>query len=1330
MKEKYPMEVFAEIRRLISDGDLDASLDLALTANQEYPDEPEGYFLCAEIYRRLGVVDSAVSFLKEACSLEPRSIPYRGRLAEQLLSAGDLDAAINNYRIVLDEQRLSWAFIGLGNALERKGDHLGAMESFEQALQVLCSTPGSPPLELLYRLLNLQETYSDFPGQLKTLETIVNVESDGPKKYEALCKVGRLHALCQRHAEAVSAYSTAIDAIADREDAYIGLANIYQQAGEPQNERSIILRALQLIDRGYFRQRLENLTHLSPRKCIRRPKVIAYYLPQFHVIPENSKWWGDGFTEWNNVTTGKPAFGGHLQPRRPSALGYYDLRVPETVNRQFALARQYEIDAFCYYFYWFNGHRLLDRPLRDLMDGRTGPFPFCICWVNEEWTRSWDGMSGEVLMPLDHKPENDRAFIEDCLPILKHPHYLRADNKPMLLVYRADKLSHPRETAQFWRDYCQANGLDGIYLCAVQSFGFDDPAAIGFDAAVEFPPHAVRDKHPGLDFHRELDPLPQMHSQFTGKVYNYQHFAECAIKRPKEPYPLHRACMLAWDNTARRGSSAHIYHYFSVSTYERWLTANVSKALQELSEPFVFVNAWNEWAEGSNLEPDEFFGYELLEATRRAKTSGLYASFETYWSHGLPSFPANRRAATERILLVGHNACFNGAQINLMHMARCLRRTLGLDVIIILLEGGDLVSEYEKIGSVVVLGTHDGWQNTALGCINHYAAMGITKAICNTVVTGEIVQMLKDAGFKVCSLVHELPALIAEYQLESRCELVAAQADNLVFASRYVKDAFCEHYRVPDEKILLAPQGISFNPYHNRREELRRSVREELNIAPAAKVVMSCGYGDMRKGVDLFVRIAAIVCDSLPAEDVAFVWVGELHGPIASYIDNDIKRLNLRQQFFVTGRVDDTARFYLASEVFALTSREDPFPSVVMEAFDGKLPVVAFEGGGGYVDIVGEESGALAPYLDVVTFAEAVTALLVDDERRERIGERNLRFSRNHFGYEPYMRKLLDLLGGKTPASLVRDPERPRPRISVILPNYNYERYLELRLRTILDQTLPPDEVIILDDASTDESLPLIQVIVEAAAIPCKIVRNERNSGNVFHQWELGIKASTGDLIWIAEADDYCEPRLLEKLVSAFDDEEVVMSYTDSIMVDDQGKSSGFAYKSYYGERQPELWHSSFCIDGRDLLRRCLLIENVVPNASAVVFRRCAVPNDLPDIKNYWFSGDWWFWIGVAERGKVAYLAEPLNYHRRHSSSVMGGVLSQGEKLLPETMSFYRRLVEQKEYLMHDETIAQMKNWLDILYGYFPELAKEAITLENHPILGKILHQLLPHATR
>ena len=346
-------------------------------------------------------------------------------------------------------------------------------------------------------------------------------------------------------------------------------------------------------------------------------RLIAFYLPQYHPIPENDAWWGEGYTEWTRVVEARPSFHGHHQPRLPGALGFYDLRVPEAREAQARLARRYGVHGFCYYHYWFNGKRLLERPFADVLASGRPDFPFCLCWANENWTRRWDGLSKDVLMAQHHSPEDDRAIIRDMLPALRDRRYIRVNGRPLLLVYLTQKLPNPAATAAIWREEAAAAGLPGLYLCRVESFQDPKPTphpeAIGFDAACEFPPHRVQLVPP-------RPPVSGLDPGFCGTLYDYVQAARESAARPQPPYRLFHGVIPSWDNSARRGPRAHIAVNSSPEAYREWLETVVSRTRRELAgdERLVFINAWNEWGEGCHLEPDRVHGYAWLEATRTA----------------------------------------------------------------------------------------------------------------------------------------------------------------------------------------------------------------------------------------------------------------------------------------------------------------------------------------------------------------------------------------------------------------------------------------------------------------------------------------------------------------------------------------------------------------------------------------------------------------------------------------------------------------------------------------------------------------------------------------
>jgi len=346
-------------------------------------------------------------------------------------------------------------------------------------------------------------------------------------------------------------------------------------------------------------------------------RLIAFYLPQFHPIPENDEWWGEGFTEWSNVRQAKKLFASHYQPRTPGELGYYDLRDRAVQRRQIELAKLYGVRGFCFYFYWFGGKRLLETPLLNYLKDTSLDLPFCLCWANENWSRRWDGLDSEILIKQAHSPEDDLAFIEYISRYMRDTRYIRIDGRPLLLVYRPSLLPSARETTERWRNWCRTHGIGEIYLAYTQSFDKVDPKKYGFDAAIEFPPNSS--EPPNITYK-----MDQVNSAFTGTIYDWSIFLERSENYKQTGYKLFRSVNTAWDNTARRKLASTIFINSSPESYRIWLKHAIEDTLNHTDnhdEKLVFINAWNEWAEGAYLEPDQRYGYAYLQATRDALES-------------------------------------------------------------------------------------------------------------------------------------------------------------------------------------------------------------------------------------------------------------------------------------------------------------------------------------------------------------------------------------------------------------------------------------------------------------------------------------------------------------------------------------------------------------------------------------------------------------------------------------------------------------------------------------------------------------------------------------
>lgn len=382
-------------------------------------------------------------------------------------------------------------------------------------------------------------------------------------------------------------------------------------------------------------------------------KAICFYLPQFHPIPENDEWWGKGFTEWRNVVRARPLFPGHYQPHLPADLGFYDLRLPEVREAQAELARQYGIYGFCYYHYWFNGRRILERPFQEVLESGKPDFPFCLCWANENWTRTWDGGEKEILLKQHYDHEDDRNHIRSLLPAFSDPRYIRINGKPLFLVYRTELLPDPKVTAEIWREECDRAGIGEIYLARVENFCSGiDPKSIGFDTAVEFAPDGINMGKPIFgspfaQFMSRIGILPRAY--YLHKVVRYSALAEGMSNRSWPSYKWHRCVTPMWDNTPRRMKKGRIVIDSSPELYKNWLKKICNQTIAAHSnkeERIVFINAWNEWAEGAHLEPDLKWGHAYLEATLQAlkeieATPKLGASFLPNYSQNNASSKAN-----------------------------------------------------------------------------------------------------------------------------------------------------------------------------------------------------------------------------------------------------------------------------------------------------------------------------------------------------------------------------------------------------------------------------------------------------------------------------------------------------------------------------------------------------------------------------------------------------------------------------------------------------------------------------------------------------------------
>ncbi len=350
-------------------------------------------------------------------------------------------------------------------------------------------------------------------------------------------------------------------------------------------------------------------------------RPIAIYLPQFHPIKENDEVWGKGFTEWTNVAKAKPRFWGHYQPRLPADLGYYDLRLNEVREEQARLAKEHCIEGFCYYHYWFNGKRLLERPFEEIYASGKPDLNFMLCWANENWTQRWDGKDNDIIAKQDYSIEDDINHIRCLIKYFKDPRYIRIDNKPVFAIYKSHLFPDMKKTIDIWRTEARKEGIE-LYLCRMEHANKQGEKylKVGFDSAIEFQPYFKVGFKSAI-----LNRLNTITEIIVGKkkfpiVGNYGRYVNSMCKRPLPNYKRFPCVTPMWDNSARRvGKSFFAFHGSTPYLYKKWIVNYLKKFTPySKEENLFFINAWNEWAEGNYLEPDQKWGKAYLEATKEA----------------------------------------------------------------------------------------------------------------------------------------------------------------------------------------------------------------------------------------------------------------------------------------------------------------------------------------------------------------------------------------------------------------------------------------------------------------------------------------------------------------------------------------------------------------------------------------------------------------------------------------------------------------------------------------------------------------------------------------
>jgi glycosyltransferase involved in cell wall biosynthesis len=1013
-------------------------------------------------------------------------------------------------------------------------------------------------------------------------------------------------------------------------------------------------------------------------------KAIAFYLPQFHPIEENNKWWGKGFTEWYNVTKAKPLFKNHYQPHLPVDLGFYDLRIPEVMEQQIELAKSAGIHAFCFYYYWFGGKRLLEKPLDMFLKNKDWDINYCVCWANENWTRRWDGRNDDILIGQNHSPEDDINFLKDIKKYIDDERYIRINGKPLVIIYNPALFPSIEKSIKRWKEYCNSNKIEIPFFAMVQTFGQTDPNKFGFDAAIEFPPH-------GNTFNEvEIENI----ENFNGKVFSAE-LSKNFDSEPK-PYEWFRGVFLNWDNTARKNRNAHIYLNNSPENYRNWLNkaCDYSLANNPADNKFVFINAWNEWAEGTHLEPDQKFGYSYLNKT--SEVLQLYADF--------------RKLNKNSITFVSHDACMAGAQLVFKDIVEWFANKTSYGINIICVSGGELVSVFEKLAPTLVLSEIDTKdQEEKKDIIKQFMGENNKLIYLNSVASGSVIKLFKSFNKPLITHFHELQKSIEVYASDVIDDVIS-DSDHFIACSNAVNDNLVSTYKLKQLKVSMVHAFVKNKMEKELKLDSKKDLRNSLDLPIDKKIIFGAGLGLFwRKGADLFIDIGIEIQKLRNEDDFILVWLGDgfVDGDVKKYgkweeHEARIKQNGLENIVTFLGRKNNVREYFSSGDIFILPSREDPFPLVCLEAADSFLPVLCFEKAGGMPEFVEQDAGFVIPFEDTKEMANKINYLLDNDGERLKMGKAAHKKFVDRHSTKVAMPKLMEVIYKKS---------KVKPLISIIVPNYNYDRYLQKRLDTIYNQTFQDFEVILLDDKSTDDSLVILKEYEKKPNT--KLIINDKNSGSVFHQWQKGVRLARGTYIWIAESDDFSELNFLEKLVPKFSDNDVSLVYCNSNSVDENDivTSDFYTINKYYEGLgyDSSKWQKNYINDGKNEIENVLAIKNTIPNSSCALFKRESfLKMDIKEIEELSCSHDWLTYINVIKEGKIGFVSECLNFHRRHDQSVIAVNAKDYKKTLQEYYKSHKYIIENFE-IRSDIYDKSQSLIFDQLIGLWPDIEEKEI---------------------
>ena len=639
------------------------------------------------------------------------------------------------------------------------------------------------------------------------------------------------------------------------------------------------------------------------------------------------------------------------------------------------------------------------------------------------------------------------------------------------------------------------------------------------------------------------------------------------------------------------------------------------------------------------------------------------------------------RAGSRKILFIAHDLFRAGAEMILLHILNWLKRHTAYELTVVAIkkgnDGGKMLTEYRRAAKVILL-------DEMLAHHREQEAFDMIKGLTgnvdliygNTILSATVYRWLVGFGAPVITHIHELEESIKIYATpEIRNQMKKTTATYIACSLPVYNNLMVNHGLEP--AILHQVDEFIRPGFFEPADKIHH--RQMYGLPTDKAIIWGCGTIYWRKGTDLFIETAGIL-KNMGIVDFVFCWIGSNHwnNEMADWgewqmQEKRISELQLEDIVLFTGEKENPKEYFKAGDMFYLPSREDPYPLVCLEAAECELPVICFADAGGMPAFVEEDAGYIVPYLDIMKAAEAIGQLISDKETRIKKGKaaRNKMLARH-----------TDDIAVPQILKICHAAMKTAPAVSVIVPVFNQAPFLRNRLDSILKQQFRDVEIIILDDASTDNSLEVASEYLSHPAL--RIIGNETNSGSPLRQWQKGIEMARGALVWIAEGDDYASHDFLSSLIPAFNNLAVMMAYCASHCVDENDVVSNEHYLRsghYDGLGFPrERWQNDYITDGRQEIENALAVRNIIPNVSAVLFRRSVFDHlDFSGISGLKTTGDWKLYLSVLKKGSLAYFHQHLNFHRIHAKSVIGATKNEAALTVPEYYHMHRFIHDEFE---------------------------------------------------